>query len=314
MPLTMDLNAEHLAEYRKMDFSSQFESEGGHFQTQPLKLITSDEEDALLLHLPHETYLELHRAYCRDPIAMLRLLRTKLPSLEHHSLAQCQKSLSLFQEQCFKRKQLILRQDETPSYCYLICEGEVELQTRVNPVTKLTHQSQNGVDVNHSVKINDTAAGLGNLSQTLNMSRITTLTQGNWLGEELCLAKMPLLYDAVVISECSRVLRISIKNLGALTKDDKNRNAIAHEMWEKLEFVRDRMRQLHSAKESLMKDGLSTRALAEQVQHITAILPNSTFNMKKQTRRQLIYTLGHQAEFIPFQDNFRMEQIRKQIN
>lgn len=53
-------------------------------------------------------------------------------------------------------------------------------------------------------------AGLGNLSPTLNKSRILTLSEGQWLGEELSFAGMPVIYDAVVSTEIARVVRISV--------------------------------------------------------------------------------------------------------
>lgn len=56
-------------------------------------------------------------------------------------------------------------------------------------------------------------AGLGSLSPTLNRARIMTISEKQWLGEEQYLEEMPVIYDAVAVSEVVRVLRISLSSL-----------------------------------------------------------------------------------------------------
>jgi CRP-like cAMP-binding protein len=96
---------------------------------------------------------------------------------------------------------------------YLIVRGEVRIEMSNNPATKIAYFNEYGVDSDAIEQAHDTATGMGNLSRTISRAQVMCLSAGQWLGEELIYADMPIIYNAIALSDDVRTLRIEAKSL-----------------------------------------------------------------------------------------------------
>jgi hypothetical protein len=77
------------------------------------------------------------------------------------------------------------------------------------------------------------------------------LSAGQWFGEEVVLAEMPVIYEIIAESDTVRVFRIScsdfMENLPSdeLTKVEKL-------MWQKLKFIMDRVKQSNKTRNQIL--------------------------------------------------------------
>lgn len=85
-------------------------------------------------------------------------------------------------------------------------------------------------------------------------------------------------------------------------------------MWGRLALMRERALSHHAAKTELMENYNATRNIGVNVSHINKIVPNSTFNCKRQIFRSILADSGLQADLLPFRDNGRLEGVRKLFN
>ncbi len=82
-----------------------------------------------------------------------------------------------------------------------------------NPITKIVFNKQHGVNSERVDAAHDTATGKGNLSRTVTRSQVMCLNVGQFFGEEVLLADMSIVYNAVAESDTLRVLRIEAQSL-----------------------------------------------------------------------------------------------------
>jgi len=85
-------------------------------------------------------------------------------------------------------------------------------------------------------------------------------------------------------------------------------------MWGRLALMRDRALSHHSAKTELMENYSATRNIGMNMTHINKIVPNSTFNCKRQIFRGILANSGLQADLLQFTDNGRLESVRRKLN
>jgi CRP-like cAMP-binding protein len=55
------------------------------------------------------------------------------------------------------------------------------------------------------------ASGIGNISKTISENNIGLVQEGQWLGEELHLLKVPLLYSAIAVTDV-KLFKVSIED------------------------------------------------------------------------------------------------------
>ena len=94
-------------------------------------------------------------------------------------------------------------------HSYLIVEGQVLLQVTHNPITHIDYKARVGIEAHDVEDVHNTVTGKGNISLTINKAQVMCLGSGQWVGEEVVYAKMPIIYDAIIDSNMAKVLRIN---------------------------------------------------------------------------------------------------------
>lgn len=82
-------------------------------------------------------------------------------------------------------------------------------------------------------------------------------------------------------------------------------------MWGRLALMRERALSHHATKTELMENYAATRNVGVNIGHINKIVPNSTFNCKRQIFRSILADSGLQADLLTFRDNGRLESVRR---
>ena len=80
--------------------------------------------------------------------------------------------------------------------------------TNNNPFTQKYNKMKRIFDNCGSIMIKS-ATGLGNVSKTIAENNIGLVQAGQWLGEEILLMKVPLVYSAVAVNDV-KLFRISV--------------------------------------------------------------------------------------------------------
>lgn len=124
--------------------------------------------------------------------------------------------LAYFQEVKYKKGAIIMKECEHPAHnppVYLICKGEIRLEVSHNPCSKIAYAIEHGVDSKKVESVHNNATGMGNISRTFNRAQVMCLSTGQWLGEEVAYAQMPIIYDAIAHTETVQVLKINTSRL-----------------------------------------------------------------------------------------------------
>jgi CRP-like cAMP-binding protein len=74
------------------------------------------------------------------------------------------------------------------------------LSTLNNPFTQ-KHNQNKGIAPDTEKLLTRNAAGIGNISKTIAENNIGIVQKGQWLGEEMVLLKLPLLYSATALTD-----------------------------------------------------------------------------------------------------------------
>lgn len=83
------------------------------------------------------------------------------------------------------------------------------------------------------------ANGLGNLSKTVQENNIGLFQSGQWVGEEIALMKVPLIYSAIATTDV-KILKVSVEDF--LSKFPQEIQAIMeNKCFEKLDWIRQRL-------------------------------------------------------------------------
>ena len=94
---------------------------------------------------------------------------------------------------------------------------------------------------------------------------------------------MPVIYSAVASSPSVKILRISAQDFQANVPLDVIKK-IESKLWEKMQYLRERLLIIHDTKNEIMKLDPQTETMPATVNHITNIYPNSTINLQKKVR------------------------------
>ncbi|TNV73816.1 hypothetical protein FGO68_gene16334 [Halteria grandinella] len=276
------------------------------FDDKLIRIETVDPK-SFLIRLPYQKMVKIMNSFWRDYNAFAEFLYTYVPLLTNYTLKQKQKIMSCFHEEQFSPLQPIMRERTIPDHIYIVVSGQVRLVTSFNPFTQKYNKANKCEESTDQILLKN-ANGLGNISKTVSENNIGLMQSGQWLGEEIALMKVPLIYSAIATTDV-KLLKVSVEDFQAKFPSEIH-SILENKCYEKLDWIRSRLEKCHLLRKEISAMNQISKTYEKTISHVRGIYPTSTLPAQLNIRKALMNESSNNPNLLLFTQNKRIEKLR----
>ncbi|CDW90213.1 UNKNOWN [Stylonychia lemnae] len=273
-----------------------------------LRQIITIEKKSVLLRLPYKKMIRIIKSFWANYNQFADLLYNHVPLLVNYTLKQKQRMIQTFQEENFSPNQPLFLENTQLQYVYLIAQGQIKLTTTSNPYTQKYNKILKLNEKSEKLLLKN-SAGLGNLSRTTVENNIGLVQQGQWLGEEFVLMKLPLLYTAIAVSDV-KVLKVLVSDFQHKFTPEVHQLMQVKTM-EKLDWIRERLETCHKIRKEIQAMDPLTNTFEKTFDHVKNTYPVSNTQTIHNIRKAIMKQSSNNPNLVMFTTSQRIEKIRE---
>ncbi|CDW83294.1 UNKNOWN [Stylonychia lemnae] len=274
-----------------------------------------DGNEAEILILPYYKYQLVMKERLTKQHQIIDMLCEVLKGLENFTIQQKRKAQELFELEFFDQKDIIVKEGQEITHCYITYKGLIEITSQKNLYATFSQEEDKDY-LTMCQFYKNKASGIGNASSSLMIQNLGQFTQGFWIGEEFHQIQhqnMKSFYQAQSLTD-SIMFVIKIEHLDRLPIEILE--LIRKSTSKKLEQFQKRYQNLHKQTQVFISqqnkevEGFQSQ-FNKTFDHISKIYPVATGNLKIKLRNEILLNSQMRPGVLLMKKNDRLEKSAK---